>query len=424
MSFIKNLLKSDFSKNVLTLMTGTTIAQAIPIAITPILTRLYTPEDFGILALFMSITAVLSIISNGKFEQAIMLPKEEKEALNIVYLSVIISSVFSLLLFVLVVLLKGIIAQVLEEPKIENWLFLVPISVLFIGLFNSLKLYNIRVKNFKQVSVSMVTKSSGLAVAQLGIGAIKSGAFGLIIGQLVSYIAGNLILIKKITKKYSIKNTYDKILIKKLAKKYKRFPQFTLPGSLLNSLTLNSITFLIAAIYSTSILGFFSLARRLLSLPSMVIGGSISQVYFQKLSETKNKKGNVLRVFNKFLNKLVIISIPIFIIAYFIVEPTFKFFFGDDWAVAGQYAKIIVPLACVRFVSSTLSSTLHVFQKQQYTLIIQATQFITIIIVFWIAKIFDFSFTDTLMYYSVVFSFEYILFAIIYWQVVKKYKAI
>jgi len=272
----RSFFKNDFVKNVVTLMTGTTIAQAIPIAITPILTRLYTPEDFGVLALFMSVTAVLGVVSNAKFEQAIMLPKTEREALNIVYLSVLISSVFSALLLVTVLIFKSQIASLLGESKIENWLFFIPIAVLFIGLFNSLKIYNIRVKKFKQVSVAMVTKSSGLAITQLGIGFVKSGAFGLIIGQLVSYVAGNLQLLKTILKDNLFKNTFDKKSIKLSIKKYNRFPKYTLPGSLLNSLTLNSINFLIAAVYTTSILGFFSLARRLLSLPSMVIGGSIS----------------------------------------------------------------------------------------------------------------------------------------------------
>ncbi|MCF6306853.1 MAG: oligosaccharide flippase family protein [Flavobacteriaceae bacterium] len=415
-----NLLKSDFSKNVLTLMTGTTISQAIPIAITPILTRLYSPDDFGILALFMSITAVLGVVANGKFEQAIMLPNTEKEALSIVYLSVIISSIFSILLLVIVLIFKSKIASLLGNSKIENWLLFIPISVLFIGLFNSLKIYNIRIKNFKLVSVSMVTKSSGLVVTQLGIGFVKSGALGLIIGQLVSYIAGNLQLLKTIVKNNLFKNTFDKNNIKLVTKKYNRFPKYTLPGSLLNSLTINSISFLIVAIYTTSILGFFSLAKRLLSLPSMVIGGSISQVYFQKLSETKNKEGNTLKVFTKFLTRLLLVSLPIYTVAYFIVVPTFKFFFGEEWIIAGEYAKIIVPLACAGFVSSTLSSTLHVFQKQQITLFIQATQFITILIVFWVSNLYQFNFIKTLSVYSIIFTFEYMIFALVYWQIVKK----
>ena len=78
--------KSEFTRNVLTLMTGTTIAQAIPIAISPILTRLYTPKDFGVLALFVAITSIFGSIANGRYELAIMLPKKDEDAVNILAL--------------------------------------------------------------------------------------------------------------------------------------------------------------------------------------------------------------------------------------------------------------------------------------------------------------------------------------------------
>lgn len=421
MSFFKNLLKSSYSKNVITLMTGNIIAQAIPIAITPILTRLYTPYDFGVLALFMSLIAVLGVIANGKFEQAIMLPKKEIESLNLVYLSVLISTFFALFLLIIILFLKKQIAFILGEPTIENWLFFVPVLVFMVGVFNSLKLYRVRNKNFKQVSVSLVSKSSGLAFTQLFIGIFRSGVFGLIMGQLVSYLAGISSLIMSNRNKGSIIKTFDITLIKELAKKHQRFPKYSLPSSLLNSISLNSINFLIVAFFTTSILGFYTIARKLLSLPSVIIGESINQVYFQKLSETKNDGGNVLQVFNDYIRRLILISLPIFTIAYFTIEPLFTFILGSDWSVAGQFAKILVPLACIRLVSSTLSSTLNVFQKQHYTLLIQTIQFITIVVIFWLSYIWNFEFMETLVFYTTVLSIEYILTAFVYWYVVKKH---
>ena len=104
--------KSEFSKNVLTLMTGTTIAQAIPIAISPILTRIYTPEDFGVLALFVAITTIFGTIANGRYELAIMLPKKDEDAINIFALGFIITCFISLILLILVLIFM------------RNWLIL------------------------------------------------------------------------------------------------------------------------------------------------------------------------------------------------------------------------------------------------------------------------------------------------------------
>lgn len=415
---LKNIFKSDFSRNVLTLMTGTTIAQAIPIAITPILTRLYTPEDFGVLALFSSIAAILGLVSTGKYEKAILLPKEEKDALNIVYLSISIATVVSLLLLVVIFLFNSEITMLLNEPKISSWLYFVPISVLFIGSYNALNLYNVRHKEYKNVSISLVTKSTGLSITQIGIGFLKSGAFGLILGQVVSFFSGNYVLLKKLIKNNSIKDTYDPKIMKKAAQTYVRFPKLTLPGNLMNTISLNALNFFISNIFSTYILGHYSLANRMLGVPSRVFGTSISQVYFQKISATKNEDIHVFPIFNKTLKRLVLISFPIFFMLFFIAEPIFEFVFGEEWRIAGTYAKIIVPMAAVRFVSSALSPTLHVFERQDLTLIIQAIQVTTLFIIFFIVNYFNIDFYTTLIIYSIVYTFEYAFFVMIYRYIV------
>jgi O-antigen/teichoic acid export membrane protein len=416
----KKYFKSEFFVNVLTLMTGTTIAQAIPIAATPILTRIYSPDDFGILALFTSLTAILGVVATGRYEMAILLPKKEEEALNIVYLSAFITTLFSLVLFVLVFLFDTQIAVLLGDSRIAVWLYLAPVSVWFLGMYNALNLYNVRHKNYRDVSVSMVTKSSGLVAVQVIVGYLKAGAAGLIWGQVVSYISGNLVLLRKLTKKYSIFETCNPKIMKEVAATYVRFPKFTLPGNLMNAVSLNAINFLISNVYTTFALGHFSLASRMLGVPTRVLGSSISQVYFQKISEVKNLEKDVLRVFTKTLKRLVSVSTPIFIAAYFLVEPTFAFIFGEEWRVAGTYAKIIVPLAGIRFVSSALSPSLHVFERQDLTLIIQTIQVITLILLFVCVYYFDWDFLTMLVVYSLVYSLEYIIFIFIYYSVIKK----
>ena len=120
--------KSEFSKNVLTLMTGTTIAQAIPIAISPILTRIYTPEDFGVLALFVAITTIFGTIANARYELAIMLPKKDEDAINIFALGFIITCFISLILLILVLVFNDYFTKLLGNDEISFWLYFVPIA--------------------------------------------------------------------------------------------------------------------------------------------------------------------------------------------------------------------------------------------------------------------------------------------------------
>jgi len=141
-----NPLKSEFGRNVLTLMTGTTIAQAIPIAIMPILTRIYPPESFGVFALFLAITAVGASMATGQYEQAIVLPKSKKDALSIVILSIVITFGLSIVLLLMIIIFNNQIVNLLNNSEIKSWLYFIPLSVFLVGVYNSLNFFNIRKK--------------------------------------------------------------------------------------------------------------------------------------------------------------------------------------------------------------------------------------------------------------------------------------
>ena len=149
---LKKYLKSDFLRNAFTLITGTIIAQALPIAISPILSRMYSPEDFGVLALFMSIIVVFGSVANARYEMAIIIPKSEKDAISIFLLGLIISVVLSLLLLIVVIVFHNPILKLLDNKDISFWLYFVPLAVLGIGIFNALNFYNTRVKKFKNIN--------------------------------------------------------------------------------------------------------------------------------------------------------------------------------------------------------------------------------------------------------------------------------
>jgi len=415
MSYFSNLFKTEFSKNVLTLMTGTTIAQAIPIAITPILTRLYTPDDFGVFALFLAITAIAGAISNAQYEQAIVLPKKDEDAYNLVALGIIIAIFFSVLLLTIVFFFNQTIASLLGNEQLASYLYLIPISTLFVGIYNSLNFFNIRKKKYKNIANSQISRSTSLGISQLLIGHIALGPVGLIVGQIISYLSGNLMLFK------TLKNNYKQGFItrekmKQQGRVFKKFPFFSLPSILLNSINLNIVNFLISSIFSITTLGFYSLTQRIIGIPSRVIGSSIGQVYLQEASQSFLQKGNTERVFLMTLKKLTLLSLPIFLVLYFIAEPAFAFVFGEEWRISGTYAKILIPLAAVRFVSGSLSNTLVVHQKQQYLLIFNIMLLISIILIFTIANNCNLSFNNILIYYSLIISVLYLLLLLFSWK--------
>ncbi len=159
MSIISLILKKvlpegDFSRNVLTLLTGTTIAQAIPVAMAPIMARIYSPEDFGVLTLFLSISTIFSVVATGRYELAILLPKKEEDALSVMLLALVINFAVSFLLFAVVFLFNQNICNWLNNDMISIWLYFIPLAILLNGIIQTLNYWLNRKKEYKKLSFS------------------------------------------------------------------------------------------------------------------------------------------------------------------------------------------------------------------------------------------------------------------------------
>ncbi|UPT77635.1 oligosaccharide flippase family protein [Sulfurovum sp. XGS-02] len=384
--------KSEFSRNVVILMTGTTIAQAIPIAISPILTRIYTPEDFGVFALFVAVASIFGSVANGRYELAIMLPRKDEDAINIFALGFIITSFISLFLLFLVILFNDYFTALFNNDEIGLWLYFVPISVLLTGLFNILNYFNNRIKNYKDIANATILKSIVLAITQLSIGFIKQGVSGLVSGQLFSQLVANTKLLTNIIKDKVLVSKISKVKILALAKRYKNFPKYSMWAALANTLSQHLTNILISTFYSISTLGFYSLVQRVLGMPAALIGGSIGQVFFQQATKEKQQTGRAIKTFNKTVKKLIMIGLPSFGILFFIVEDLFAFVFGEEWRIAGEYAQIVIPLFFIRFVVSTVSQLNSIFEKNLNGLYIQVILLTTVIGLFLIVDLYSIDF--------------------------------
>ncbi len=288
-------LKSEFSRNVLTLMTGSTIAQAIPIAISPILTRIYTPEDYGMMALFMSVASIVTIASTGRYELAIMLPKKDSDAVNIVVVSIIISLFISLISFLIVFIFNDEITKLLGSTSISNWLYLIPISVLLTGVYQSVNYWNNRKKDYKRLAVNKIILSGTGATLNLGFGFSGFGGGGLIAAGILSHGLATLVLaIKSWIDDHKLLSHVNKLKMISLMKKYKKLPFFNLPNSLVDIFKMSGINILIVKLFDTTVLGQYSLAWRMVLTPASLLGRSLSQVFFQKLATTKRYELNTL----------------------------------------------------------------------------------------------------------------------------------
>lgn len=395
-------------------MTGTTIAQAIPIVISPILTRIYTPEDFGVLALFVAVTAIFGSIANGRYELAVMLPKKDEDAINIFALGFIIVTFLSLFLLVLVVMFNDYFTKLLGNDEISFWLYFIPLTVFFTGLWNILNYFNNRRKNYKDIRNAIIVKSIVLAIIQLSIGFLKSGVAGLISGQILSQLFANTRLLKNIIKDKLLLSKISKVKVIALAKRYKDFPKYSMWAALANTLSQNLTNILISVFFSVSTLGFYSLIQRVLGMPSTLIGNSIGQVFFQQATKEKQQTGKAIKTFNNTVKKLILIGVPSFGLLFFIVEDLFAFVFGEEWRIAGTYAQIVMPLFLIRFIGSSISSINIAFEKQKIGLYINLLLLISSIGIIYYSNFMSLKFESFLYLFTFILSLEYLFFLVYY----------
>lgn len=371
---------SDFNKNILVLLSGTTIAQALPIVLMPVLTRLYTPAEFGVLAIFVAITTILGAIANARYELALTLPETDDEAITVAALGLAIATGFSLVLLIPFVLFNGAVTALFDNTAISTWLYFVPLVVWLIGLFNVFNFLNTRLKKYKDIAISHVYRSVAMVSVQLILGFLKAGSLGLVTGQIFAQIAVVLRVGYTLPVKPILRRIASLTALKAAAARFRRFFIFMLPATLMNSISNNFISLYLPIAFSMSTLGFYSLAQRALGAPSALIGSSIGQVYMQEASAEKISTGIVRVSFIKALRKLFIISLIIFVPLFFTVEFIFYFVFGEEWRVAGVYAKILLPYFAINFIVSSLSVTDSVMEKQYWYTIFNSVMFLGLLV--------------------------------------------
>lgn len=363
---IKRLSTSHFAKNVAILFSGTAIAQAIPIAVSPILTRLYSPDDFGLLAIYSACIMVLSVIATARFELAIALPDKVTDAANLFILTLKVCTLISLLLLIPIVLFADDIASILGHEKLTPWLYLLPLSIIATGAFNAIQLWHNRLSHYKTIAMNRVQYSILTAGTQIGCGLSQLNG-GLLIGSIFSNLAISGWMAQRLWKT-------DKTLFKqvdsssqwRLAQRYSSHPKYIAPSQLIGVTAQQIPLLIISTVYSLTAAGFFSLAFRLVSLPTTLVASAIGDVYRQKIAEEYNHKGEFRGTFLKTLATTASLALLPSLILYVAAPSLFALVFGESWRIAGEYAQILIISAYVQFIFTPIDKGALVVGANKY----------------------------------------------------------
>lgn len=377
--------QSEFSRNVLTLMVGTSVAQAIPIVITPILTRIYSPEDFGLFALYFSIVTIISAVINGRYDLAIILQDDERDALNIVILCLLICSSISTIALILVYFFNEEITKIINNKEISIWLYFIPVSVFLSGIYQIFSAWYNREKKYKILSGIKVVLSAATASFNLILGWIMIGIIGLVVGNIFGLFFSVVIFIiafyikdmSRLIKYFSLKEVFM------LAKKYKNFPIYDFPAALLNITAHHSVHIFFNIFFGATVAGYYFLIQRVLSAPIILIASAMQDVFKEKISKVHNAGGDTRKLYVEMLKKLIIMSIVPVVCIFFFVDWLVVIFFGESWAIVALYIKILLPAFFLRFISFPLSFIFYIAGKQYVNLLGQFFLFLGIIFSFY-----------------------------------------
>lgn len=360
--------KSNYRKNVLKLMAGTSVGQAIPIAISPILTRVYTPEDFGIFAVYMALASIISVIITGRYELAIMLPAKDEDAFQIMIFAMIITLIISLSLLLLIVIFSREFASAIQHPEVAPYLYFLPFSVFITGLYQTLNYWHNRNKRYTNIAINRIIQSGGTVSTQIGsIFVIQS--IGLIAGQIAGQFLGLLHFAKSYVSKDLRKYKINVLKMRVFAVRYRKFPWVDVPTAMTNIIANQAPNIFLSFLFSSSTAGFYYLTQRVLQAPVTLISASVLDVFKQRASEDYKKSGNCREIFKNTFWALLLTGAPTSFVLFFIIEDLFALAFGEPWREAGIYAKVLVLPLFLRLMVNPLSFMFYIAEKQHWNLI-------------------------------------------------------
>ena len=368
---------NEFVKNFFTLMTGNVIAQLIPVLFSPLLTRLFSPAEFGLLGLFMVITNSFSVIGAARYEMAIMLPEKDDEAKNVFALSLFISICTGIIFGTLTYFFHDLIIDKLQRPDFSSLLYLAPVVILFISLYQALNYWLIRKKEFRKNAVNKIGQTFTSTAGSIVLG-LLGVPYGIVIGYALGWVAINFVGWFQLRMTGFKKEGITKEGMRKMFSVHSDFLTYNALPALMNSISTSLPLFFINLFYTSAIAGYFTLARQVLIVPVSFISYAVSQVLFQRATEKIQKKVSIKKEFNNLFMLLAAIAASVFIVVASTGPWLFSLVFGAKWQEAGEFARILALSCSLQFLVSSFSILLPALGRVKTISAWQAVYFIVI----------------------------------------------
>lgn len=358
---LKNISSSSLVRNSAKLLSANVLAQALALLVYPILTRLYTPEDFGALNLFLSLGGIIALLSTAELQYAIVLPKDENKAWRLIQCGVVV-------LLTVAALTLGLtpIFSHCTNLSTGHSALLAP-YVLFMGLWTLLNYWYTREKQFGAISRYQIGQSISSSAIKIGLGYAPFGG-GLIYGSVLAPLIGLLTTWFTAGRRligHRWRTAFVKKEMREALREYRNFPCYNLPRSLVGNLGSNLPSLLLAPVFGLTELGFFGMALTLAFRPINMISASIYQVLFQQFSERYNHQSSIISIYRKYISRAALIAISGFAALWFVLPWLCRILLGEGWEITGEYIRWMLPWLLCSLLVAPVCSLCDVFGEQK-----------------------------------------------------------
>lgn len=361
--------KGSFAKNVLNVALGSGAAVSVNVIAAPILTRLYTPDEFGVFAVFMSVSSILAVIASGRYELAIVQAEDKEEASVLVYLcgvlSIAVGLIFTLLVFVFGEQLEHAVGLPygLVTAIIPGFILLLSITQALNNWLNWRQRYSL-------LGASRTVRNLGTFVSQVVANLIGGGAVGLCGGRVfgsVSFIGAGISDFLQKRSRISLNALTRKI--KEMVRKHSRFPLYTLPSALVNKANVKVAEILLISLFSSSAAGLYALTKRVLDRPLSFLGKSVKEVFYRRFADSHREGGPLVSILMKTTVGMAAIITPPLTVMYFFAPDIMAWAFGEEWGDTAAYVRVMIPAIATQITVRATALSMYVVDKQNIVLI-------------------------------------------------------
>ncbi len=366
-------------RSVAIVATGTAGAQIIAMLFSPVITRLYGPEAFGLLGVFLAMVSILGSIAALTYPTAIVLPKSDVEAQGLATLSLLLAAVSAFLVTLIVWVIGDWAIELLNLESIAQYVLLIPVAMLFTSLYQVIQQWLIRKNQFNVIARVAILQSLIINIVKISIGWFNPVASVLIVlaainsafhAFLLWFSMGRILPINFGTNKKNLDYNQDKKTLLQLAKDYRDFPVYQMPQVLLNAVAESLPVLMFASFYGAVTAGFYTLARTVIMLPTALIAKSVGDVIFPKLNERHNQGLSSKSLLIKSTLGLAIIGVFPLITLFIFGEYLFSLVFGSEWGMSGIFASWLCIWTYFGFIKQPSAKAVIVYRKQRFALIL------------------------------------------------------